>query len=445
MQTVFYYFCILFILVQLAMVVVPYLLRKQDLITSWSLFSLGAMCFVGLSGLSSVLTPRGYVENSTADYLWFFAGVIVFFASVNGVYFFAKWPSRLAQSCFRKWPPVSTSMVSFVIPMGIVMSLGLLFPVQVQGIGQLMATVGKNGIIIASVIALVYWYYQPYNPISIVIVVSVFLYSFGFSMVGGSGRRDMVAVLSVIPIVLYWCRYRYFKPMKTSAYILAVAIPAVLVLNAYSTLRHEAHRSGDKNIAALVQTAAKIPSRMLDPNGVSQMLGQNAVEVSLLSIHVYQTEKWSGFPTQPFHAAKFVLVNPIPRAFWSDKPEGLGKSLPRDTGLRGGRETWGPGIIGHGFHEGGLHMLLFYGVTVGVLLRLFDTLLYLYPGNPFLLSILAANAGQLIGWTRGDIGTFSIHIIAGVLAVWVVTRFARTFCGTQVMMPQPAQQHPQPA
>ncbi|MGB0766502.1 MAG: hypothetical protein ACPGYV_02190, partial [Phycisphaeraceae bacterium] len=51
------------------------------------------------------------------------------------------------------------------------------------------------------------------------------------------------------------------------------------------------------------------------------------------------------------------------------------------------------------------------------------------------LAILAANAGHIIGWTRGDIGTFSVNIIAGVIAVWLTARIVRWVCGTQIPMP----------
>ncbi|MGB0767562.1 MAG: hypothetical protein ACPGYV_07605, partial [Phycisphaeraceae bacterium] len=339
------YFSIAFILIQVALIAVPYILRRNDLLTGWTVFSVGAICFIGMSGLSLVAAPLNYVENNDADYLWFYAGVLAFFTPLTLVYFFMRWPRHFAHRRFQKWPPVTQNAFMLVVPLGIVMSLGLLFPIQVQGIGQFMGIVGRNGIIIACLFSFIFWYRQPYNPLSLVILIAVFGYSLLVSMYASSGRREMVAVLAVVPIVLYWYRYRLSNPIKTSIVILVFVVPSILIINGYSGLRHGLARGGDKSASSLVQTAMKIPGAMFDASGTVQMLGQHSVEVSLLAIHVYHTEDWDGFETEPFHAALFVAVNPMPRAFWPNKPEGLGRSLPRRTGLRGGHETWGPGIV----------------------------------------------------------------------------------------------------
>ena len=43
------------------------------------------------------------------------------------------------------------------------------------------------------------------------------------------------------------------------------------------------------------------------------------------------------------------------------------QTLPRDTGQwRRGYVNWGPGIVGHCFHEGGIPMAVFYGLVFGI-------------------------------------------------------------------------------
>lgn len=434
MQQVLLYFCILFIAVQAAVILVPFILRKRDLFNAWTLFLVGAITFVGLSGISAATAPFHYAEYTSMDYTLFMIGVVVFFLSLTIVYSFVKFPAKIAANRFRKWPPLTPTVLLASVFLGFILSIGQISPIQIQGVGQLMGMVGKNGVIIMTVCAFTLWYRQPLNPVFIVLLVLVFIYSFGLSMLAGSGRRDMVAVLAAIPIVLYWYRFRYMNPVKTTCTLLALVIPAILVVNAYSTIRHELQKETDKSLSTLASAAMKIPSRMLSTSTASQMLGQNAAEASLLAIHVYQTERWAGFEQEPFFTVKYVLLNPVPRAFWRDKPEGLGITLPRRTGKQGGKESWGPGIVGHGFHEGGLLMLLFYGVLVGLLIKCFDQLLYQHPDNPYILSIMIASTGQIIGWTRGDIGTFTVHIIAGFIAVWFVVRVLRLFFGTQWTM-----------
>jgi len=422
-------FSLAFIIVMLLMIVVPYWKQRRDLLCSWNLFLAGSAVFVGLSGHGAVSAPRGYIENAPADYYWFFAGVIAFYATAYLTYRYLKWPRRIADRVLKDSPPMHTGVLVLLVPLCFVMSLGMIFPIRVQGIAQFMMIVGRNGVILAMVFTLIVWWRQKLNPVMVYTLIGVLLLSLGFSMFGGTGRRDMVGVLATLPIVAYWCHYRYVRPGRTLIFVLILGTLGYLTINAYSGMRHSMRN--DKSPAALMKAIVQLPSEMLDFSHSGQMLGQNAVEVSLLAINVYHTEQWPGYEYQPFHSMKFVLVNPMPRAFWPDKPEGLGRSLPRDTKLRGGRETWGPGIVGHGFHEGGLHILVCYGFILACVLRLFDELLVRHPASPYLLGILAATSGHIIGWPRGDIGTFTLQIIGGVIAGLLIRWFAKLVFGSQ--------------
>jgi len=427
-------FSLAFFVVMLGMIVVPYWKQRRDLLNAWTLFLFGSATFVGLSGYKAATSPKGYVDYNTSDYLWYFAGVIVFYVTLWLTYHKFRWPQRLAWRRFNHWPSTQPETLFLMLPVCFVLSLGLLFPPNIQGVAQFMIIVGKNGVVFATIFVLVIWMRQPHNPILLYIALAVLLFSVGFAMLsGGSSRRDLVGVLVTLPLVFYWVRYRYARPIRTLIIIGLIGVVGTLMVNGYSSFRHHLQKSGNKNVGTLVRAVLDLPSRMLTFNEHTsdQMLGQNAVDVSLLAINVYQTEQWPGFDTQPLHSLKFIAVNPIPRAFWPDKPEGLGRTLPRDTKLRGGRETWGPGIVGHGFHEGGLHMLVFYAFIVGTLLRLFDELLARFPGNPYLLGILATNAGQIVGWPRGDIGTFTVQIIGGVIAGLFIMLIGRIVFGQE--------------
>jgi hypothetical protein len=115
---------------------------------------------------------------------------------------------------------------------------------------------------------------------------------------------------------------------------------------------------------------------------------------------------------------------------------GLGYTLPKDSRAKGTRATWGPGIVGHGFHEGGLHMLVFYAVLCAAGMRFLDELLARQPGNPYLLGAFAAMSGHIIGWPRGDIATFSVQIIGCFLAAIVLNWLGRVVFGTGVVYPR---------
>jgi hypothetical protein len=169
-------------------------------------------------------------------------------------------------------------------------------------------------------------------------------------------------------------------------------------------------------------------------------LGGDSVDASLVAIHQYT---YYATP-RPFHTLIFIASNPMPRAFWPDKPEALGYSLPRDSGQwrRTGFVNWGPGIVGHGFHEGGIHMLVFYAVLFGIAFRFFDELLARQPDNPYLLATFAAVSGQLMAFARGDIGLFSVLILSGFFTVLALNYLVRIFTG--VGLSYPRRDRPQP-
>jgi len=77
-----------------------------------------------------------------------------------------------------------------------------------------------------------------------------------------------------------------------------------------------------------------------------------------------------------------------------------------------------------------------YGFLVGSSLRLFDELLMRQPGNPYLLGGFSAVSGHVIGWPRGDIGTFTIHIISGIIMVLLVQWIGRLLFGTGLTYPR---------
>lgn len=429
MVRLLFVFCWAFVAVMILMITVPYLRRQRDLLTTWTLFLLGSACFVGLSGIGTTRFPDRLVTNYTADYLWFFAGVITFYLTLWLTYKYFKWPRRAAGRHFRKWPKMSNPVLFVLMPLCLVMSLGLLFPPQVQGLGQIVANVGKYGSVYGTVFMLILWVRQPLNPLFICLLIGVSGYSFALSTVSGSGRREMVAVLAAFPTVLYWLKYRYTNRAKTLSVVLLLGFISVVLLNAYSTVRHNRDLRSLSTAAAMIQ---ELPKHLTDSTGMAQMLGQDAVDASLLSIHVYRTDKWEGFEVSPFHTLFYILVNPIPRVFWENKPEALGTTLPRDTRKWSGGENWGPGIVGHGFHEGGLYVLVIYAFMVGTVLRFCDELLARQPNNPYLLGMLATCSGQIVAWPRGDIAVFTMQIISGVIAGFLLAAIARVFFGRGV-------------
>ncbi len=435
-ETMLIPFCWGFIGILLLLIIVPFARGKSDLITSWNLFLLGSINYVGIAGLNAGYRPDYFrvLEYDRSDYVYFICGVIAFFVPLLLAYWLVKFPRKLAGRSLRKWPPASTGVLYFML----LMSLGFAFLGQyapsIQGIAQIFSQLGNKAIVLALALAFAAWYGSRKNPVLIGTLAGVVVLTLLLAIVGGGGRRTMLGVLVTIPVCWYWFTLRYKSLLFNTVAIGVLTSVAFFFLVGYSQLRHFDRRGEmkERNFSSAAEVLTKLPGTTLDSKTLDTMLGQNAGQTSLAAIHLYTGEH----DPEPFHSVLYVGSIWIPRAFWPDKPVGLGYSLPKTARAKGTRATWGPGIVGHGFHEGGLHMLVFYGTFVGLCLRYFDELLVRQSRNAYLLATFAAMAPHIFGWTRGDIGTFTIQIIGSLIALVIVNIVGRVLFGAGMVYPR---------
>ncbi|MEQ8209927.1 MAG: hypothetical protein RH917_08840 [Lacipirellulaceae bacterium] len=435
------WFCWVYMFVLGVAILLPYLRRKSDLLTTWNFMLLSLINFIGISGLTAGYWPELFrvKEFERRDYMDYMVGAIVFTVFLFLFYYKLNFAAKLANRRFRKWPPQSPATLFCMVAIACLMGLAVLFPLNIQGIGQVIFQVGGKGSIFAFAFAFVAWWKQRKNPFLLSILLGTFFYAVLLAIVVGGGRRNMVGVLSVVPIALYWLTLRNRTPRYALMVLGITGFCGMAVIAAYSEIRHFS-RIDIKNVAAEDRSASsslaalkEIPKRLMS-SSTDHFLGQNCAQLSLTAIHIYRNE----VETKPFNALKFVLLTPIPRAIWEDKPIGLGFELPKDAKANT-RATWGPGIVGHGYHEGGLHMLVFYAFLTAFALRFVDQLLITQPNNSYLIAFLAAASGHLIGWARGDISTFTNQIIFCFLAMLVLAYSGRFLFGRSRLQPHLAQ------
>jgi len=430
MDSVLLIFAVVFIIVMLWLTLVPYLKGRRDLATFYNLFLLGSLVFVGLSAINTATGMRHFMNYDQATYLWFMAGVAVFYTTFLLAYHTLKFPRRWAGRWLRKWPGVSPSVLAFILPLCLLFSLAKISPVPIPGLAQASAIIGGKTVAIGLVLAFIAWWQQRMNPILLALLVGYVIFGLLLAVYGGTGRRELISVLLAVPLAAYWIHFRYYRPRKTLTLALFAGLALTLLVGGYTNIRRSI---GDhQSLTGVVELVTTIPSQVTQID-YTRLMGQNATEASLLSIHLYRVS--DRLEPQPFHSLVYILVNPIPRRYWPDKPVGLGYSLPKDAGANT-RATWGPGIVGHGFHEGGLMMLVFYGALAGAAMRFADELLVRQPSNPYILGILAGCSSQIFGWPRGDIGTFTLQIIAVVLAGLLIAWAGRLFFGTSQYYPR---------
>lgn len=417
-------------------IIVPFVRGKADLLTGKNVFLLGVMNYIGIAGLYSGYMPDFFrvLDYDRSDYENFVVGAIVFLGSLLLAYAFSRPSRKLAGRTLRKWPPTSAAVLYFMLVFALVFSVLGFLPIPIPGVAQLMFQIGNKTSVLAVALAFLAWYQSRRNPVLIATLLGVICFAILINIISGGGRRNLVGILIAMPMCWYWISLRYKHWFVNTALIGVAAMAGFVFIFAYSQVRHFDRRGerSERTIAAAAEAVGNMSNASMSSKTLGTMLGQNAGQTSLAAIHLYTNE----LEPEPFHALYFVAVNWFPRSYWENKPWGLGFTLPKSARAKGTRATWGPGVIGHGFHEGGLHMLVFYGVLVGACLRYLDELLVRQPTNAYLLACFAAMSGHMFGWTRGDIGTFSIQIIACILAVLTVGFAGRMVFGTGVVYPR---------
>lgn len=412
--------------------------RQHKIASSWSLFLLGSAIFVGLSAIEVVTKPRGYLNYDNADYVNFMFGTIVFYVTIYAAYYFLKYPRRLAGRHFNKWPSAEpTYLILTMVPFCIGFSLIHFVLPPVPFIQELVRNLYTPMAIAAQVLCLYAWDKDRRNPFIFTLLVLVTI--FGVFIVLSSGttaRRPLFSLLLAIPITFYWLKWRY-QALGKNVIRAAIGVSVIFVIiGAFTTFRHwdVAHREEKDPLKRAIMNFVTLPKAVWESPLIWKMInGQGAAEISLVAINRYAKD----LDTEPFFTLKMIAVNPIPRRWWPGKPEALGTTLPRDIGrYRYGYVNFGPGIIGHGFHEGGYPMLIFYGVLFGLCFRFYDELLFRQSNNPYILAVLGAISGHVVAFSRGDIAVFAIQIISVIAAIGLMVFIGRFAFGTHLKYPR---------
>lgn len=415
------------------LIIIGFACRQRDLLSVRNFVLSGGITFIGASAINAGLNDFQYTNYSWGDIAYFISGAFVFLCTFILWYRWFKLPQKLGKRLLRSWPPMSISIVAFLAVIAGIFGMMAIFQLPIPGVGPLMGIIGTKSAIISLALSFTLWYKHKNNPILFTLFATCFIFASLVALSSGTGRRSLVGVLAVFPIVMYWMKYRYYEGKKVLPLMGIVSVCGLIIIAGYTGFRHQVRGSNiaySSPVHLAFDRFAKLPQAIVSSDiwGAQffEFLGQNTADASLLAIHLHTRE----VPTAPFHSIIFFVTNPVPRVLWTEKPKGYGYLLPQEIyKLRRSRATWGPGIVGHSFHEGGLHMCIFYGILFASVFRFFDELLVQQPGNPFLAGMLAAASGDLAGLLRGDIGTFSVQIVAAVLAGLLIAFIGKAFAG----------------
>lgn len=419
------------------LIVVPYLLGRRHLMTAWNFFLLGSISFFAVNTAQTIPISAMSQEFESSVFVRFMFTGALFYLIVTVTYF---WPMRKAPRVTRFFVnrlPVPTPGMTLTAA---IVCLALSFSVWVLPTLPIVSLImGNNAPLIAiASAALSFWLFlrSPLLPLTWYVVVPIFAIAAVATLLYGSGRQPLLGLALVPPFVMYWMKAKNWRPLPTLAAIAFAGLAAVVVLTGYSQVRHDTKDIQDPFERAFVRIQ-RIPTAILTLRSAGKLTaeiqGQNAVWCSLICIDLTDDDTMD---KEPLFTLQFMVGNWVPRQFWSDKPKAIGFRLPKIYRFHS-PVNWGPGIVGHMYHEGGWWMVFIYGPLIGIFFRNIDYAVTNHSDNPFTLALLVPVAGQFIALSRGDIGLFLFQILGAFIYIFFVFWILRTLGAQKYQHPNP--------
>ena len=424
------FFSIFFLL----LIAIPVFKRRRDAFTAWNLLLFGAVMSTGMGSIEVFtkgklgIPDMNWFSPNNQEVRWLIGGSIVFYSVLLIMHLFVKFPSRLLQNRLQKWPEFSSATFIFVLVACLATALSPMALAHLPFFGEVSVQFSYGALTTATTFATVNWLRNRISVVALFLMIGVFCIAAVQAMVIFHGRRILLSVAFGPALAMYWMWWRYWPTKRLMTFLTAAAFAFMGLALAYSTFRHIRGRE-ERTAATMVSKVqnmdlSKIQKYLSDLPGY---FGQESILDSMLLMRLVDTEK---IEEQPFESLKHVLSYPVPRRLWPDKPRDLGSYIVREVLHLPYNTTWGMGIVGTGYHEGGVVTLVVYAILISLLIRLFDDPLLRQPSNPFLLSALAIAAPHIVNWCRGGVSTMTVNCIEAIIFVFLLGTVCRILFGT---------------
>jgi hypothetical protein len=410
---------------------VPFWRRRSDALTAWNLILLGSIIFIGV-GCMEVYAHRmhwpelKWFDANNHEIRWVFLATIVFYSALLFFYYKVRFPDRLLQNRLSKWPELSTGVMMVVLGICLGVSALMPFVARITFVREIALNFSHSALSIAVTFATAYWLKNRVSPFALALLLLCFGVAAVESMVAFQGRRLLLTVAFGPLVACYWLSWRYWSRVKLTALFGALALGLMIVAAFYSTFRH---MKGERTASSVIQKAKSvsvedIKSQLSD---VYHYLAQYTVHYSLLTIRLTDEGK---LQERPLDSIREIISYPIPRRLWPEKPRDLGVYIVTDTLHLPYKTNWGVGIVGQGYHDGGLVVLVLYAFLVTVLAKFIDVPLSRQPDNPFLLAALASSSAHLVALMRGGLAAMTINVLESIFFVLALAVLCRAIFGT---------------
>lgn len=408
------YILVLVTIINIAIILVPYIMRRTDLMTCKNFFLFGFTVYQVTSGVICLHDTRAFssdliLSNQDAIAIEFAIWVVIF-----EIIFLAAYRWGLGSKRVARWTPIirgePREPVLWIFAFALLgVALVLRFSVGIPYVSILTHHIGTSVAAVAAGLGAWIWVRRPFNPAAAGVMFLVLLLAIAIGIGGGAyGRRPIVAIAGCLAWSTYYSRWRSLPPVTVLLRAGAFGfIPLVLVANFTAARGHFPEGSGPFTRIAQIMTANTL-------EGVKDVF--SGQECAAWSMHLMERYP-DNYDYRHLHAIKFYFQYSVPRALWPEKPDALAVIAWNDADFVGMPEEFsiGPGILGHAGAEGGLYALALYALVLGLFVRYFDAVLERAPMQPFVAIPIGASLGNLIGIPRGESPNFAYEFTAGVL------------------------------
>lgn len=402
------------VVVNAAIVLVPYLRGTGELMSTRNFYLFGFTVYQVTSAIITLKDPFSYesqitLTNQDATALRYLIWVVIFEIVFLAFYRWGIGTKRLAS-----WTPLIKGQVRepvlwiFAITL-LGVAVVMRFMVFVPYISIISTQVGTSLAAVAAGLGAWIWVKRPFNPAAAALMFAVLLAAIMVGIFGEFGRRPLVAIGGCLVWGSYYAMWRYMEPLKV-----LVLASCFSILPIFFIANFTATRSQDNNQAQSVTAELQKLARGNTIRGFKDLMaGQQCAAWSMYLMEVYPDT----LEYRYLHAFKYYFQLPIPRAIYPDKPDALAEIAWRDAGITGRPSgfTIGPGILGHAASEGGFIVLIFYAGVLGLFIRYFDAIVARAPYQPFVALPIGSSMGNLLGLPRGEVPNFAFSFTVGVL------------------------------
>ncbi len=225
------------------------------------------------------------------------------------------------------------------------------------------------------------------------------------------GRRGMLSIC----LAMLWAAYHQalWKFGRTWIFmaVTLIVFPFTIAIAAFS----EARVTWPETIGEAIDNLRKADIA----KGLERLTSlQGSTDVSMWCIENYPNI----FDSRPFGTIVAVAVYPIPREIWAGKPDGLGKAVPRLSGMQGyGGLNLGAGLIGHIAAEGKWPCLFLYAFLFGLTIAYCDRF-NASISDPLSFIPMGCALGELYAFARGELSFFAVIFATSTISSFLICR-----------------------